>query len=109
MNIILQNTENNLPGNAATEPKRLDSSTIPMWKPQTCELGVIDHFVHFSILHAAFSQQGDRFKTKFSINNLGPQPSLLDLRSSGILRSVDWQFVNVLGQPTSPIFMGQEV
>jgi hypothetical protein len=33
-----------------------------------------------------------------------------DLRSSGVLRGVVWQFyVDVSGQPNGPIFKGQEV
>ena len=87
----------------------MDSSTTPLWKSQTCKLGVIDHFVHFSILHAACSQQGERFTTNFSKKQPRTIASPLDLGSSGSLCSVDWKFVNVSGQLIGPIFRGQVV
>jgi hypothetical protein len=39
-----------------------------------------------------------------------PLPCLRDLRSAGILRSVEWQsFTDVSGKHVGPIFKGQEV
>jgi hypothetical protein len=39
-----------------------------------------------------------------------PQRCKCDLHSSGVLRSVKWQFfTDVTGQPIGPIFKGQEV